>query len=171
MSFNAVITRFYLGSSFLTDGDFRYSYSVESDELSFTGEMYCDGEDWFTRPLLFSYYIYPIEKLVISVDVYKSLGKNDVYMHLKDYAYDKFKNNVSKFIKENLGDINKFIEPFLVSKEKYKEEKQKFTSNNPRKDILKYVYFKKMQKEIGSKYVETTHMNFESIINKPITID
>jgi len=115
--------------------------------------------------------IYPIEKLVIPVDVYKSLGKNDVYMHLKDCAYDKFKNNVSKFIKENLGDINKFVEPFLVYKEKYKEEKQKFTSNNPRKGILKYVYFKKMQKEIGSKYVETTHMNFESIINKPITID
>lgn len=171
MSFNAVITKFYLGSSISTEEGFKYNYSVDSDELSFTGEIYCDGEDWFTRPLLFSYYIYPIEKLVIPVDVYKSLGENDVYMHLKDNVYDKFKINVSKFIKENLGNVDKFVEPYIVSKAKYKEEKQKFISKNPRKDISKYAYFRKMQNQIGSKNVETTYLNFENIINKPITID
>ena len=172
MSFNAYITNFYFGDSFFKDdGSQHYNYSVETDELRFTGEMYCEGDVWFTKPTLFSYFIYPTEKLVITVDIYKSLGKNDIWMHLKDNAYDKFKINVSKFIKENLGNVDKFVEPYLVSKAKYKEEKQKFISKNPRKDISKYVYFRKMQKEIGSKNVETTHLNFENIINKPITID
>ena len=35
------------GSSISTENGFKYNYSVDSDELSFTGEMYCDGEDWF----------------------------------------------------------------------------------------------------------------------------
>ena len=171
MSFNAYITNFYLGDSyFKEDGSQHYNYSVETDELRFTGEMYCEGDVWFTKPTLFSYFVYPTEKLVITVDIYKSLGKNDIWMHLKDDSYDKFKNKVSNFIKEQLGNIDKFVKPYQESREKYTKERQKYIFENPRNNLKPYVYYRKMQKEIGSKNIDTTHLNFDNIINKPIVI-
>lgn len=171
MSFNACITNFYLGDSYFNMDGSRYcSYSVETDELRFTGEMYCEGDVWFTKSTLFSYFVYPTEKLVITVDIYKSLSKNDIWMHLKDDAYDKFKNTVSNFIKEQLGNIDKFVKPYQESKEKYTKERQKYIYENPRNNLKPYVYYRKMQKEIGSKNIDTTHLNFDNIINKPIVI-
>ena len=165
MSFTATITNFHLGD-YRTDG---YSYDINSDELYFIGDMCCSGDVWENLPVMFHYYIQPTEKLFLSVDIYKRVG-NDVFIHLKPEAYNKLIVQVSKFLKEQLGDTNKIIEPYLLAHKKYIEDKRKYNLENPRNHTPIDIYLRKREKILGSKLVKTSHMNFDNIINKPITI-
>lgn len=73
-------------------------------------------------------------------------------------------------LKEHLGDIDKIVEPYLLARKKYIEDRRKYILENPRKNTPVIVYLRKREKILGSRLVKTSHMNFDNIINKPITI-